>query len=167
MRSAYAQRGVTLVELLVTVSIAAILVVIAVPSMSGLIADSRLSSQSDLLVAALNTARMEAVKQRTDVKLCPAANANTDTACSTNAADWSNGWLVMSGSTILQRISSKSGLTMLNTAATPLTAVTFAATFGATTPATGFTLCVSGRAQQAVNVAASGHVSKSFSSTIC
>ena len=86
--SAMPQRGMTLVELMVTLSILAILVAIGAPGMVDLVRDARLSSQSDLLVSTLNAARLEAVKQRKVMTVCPASNANTDTACATSADAW-------------------------------------------------------------------------------
>lgn len=163
----FAQAGLTMVELLIVVSIIGVLAAVAVPNMSGLMADARLTSQTDLLIAALNGARLEAIKQRTAVSLCPAANANSDTACSVSSGDWSNGWLVVrADGTILQRLTSKSGLTMAPTIGTPVV-VTFNATIGGAAAATSFTLCVSGRQQRTVSIAASGRIGKGFGSTTC
>jgi len=162
------QSGVSMIELLVTVSIAAVLAAIAVPNMSGLMADARLSSQTDLLIATLNGARLEAVRQRANIKLCPAANANSDTACSTTVADWSKGWLVMrvSDSVILQRVTAKAGFTMTPNPATTGN-VTFNATIGGSTATTSFDLCVSGRQKQTVSISASGRVGKGFAAVTC
>jgi type IV fimbrial biogenesis protein FimT len=54
-------RGLTLVELLVTVSIAAILLALAAPTFSRFVAGTQLTSRTNDLVAALNLARSEAV----------------------------------------------------------------------------------------------------------
>lgn len=156
------QRGVTLVELMVTLTILAILLSVGVPGMTDLIRDARLSSQSDLLVGTLNAARLEAVKQRKAMKVCPASNANTDTACATSADAWSTGIMVSDGASIIQRVQMRDGLTITTAA----TSVVFSGTLGSTAAAT-FTLCTSGRKQHQVDVAASGHVSKRINSDIC
>jgi type IV fimbrial biogenesis protein FimT len=155
--------GFTLIELMITLSIAAVLMAIGVPSMRDLIRDARLSSQADLLVRTISAARMDAIKQRSNFKVCPAAFPNSDTACSTVATDWTKGWVLINGTTISQRFLGKSGVTITNSA----TAVEFGATLGTPTAASSFVLCVSGRKQQTVNVSASGHVDKRIDSTVC
>lgn len=156
------QNGVTLIELMVTLAILAVLVGLAAPGMTDLIRDARLSSQTDALVSALNLARLEAVKQRRDVTFCPAATPDTASACSAVATDWAKGWLILNTDGVLQRLPSKTGLVITNASTT----VVFSGTLGSTTE-TSFTLCVTGRKQQTVSVAASGHVSKSVGGTIC
>ncbi|WP_295763463.1 GspH/FimT family pseudopilin [Undibacterium sp.] len=155
--------GFTLIELMMTLSIAAVLLAIGVPSMRDLIRDARLSSQADLLLRSINAARMDAIKQRSNFKVCPAATPNSATACSTLATDWTNGWILINGTTISQRLLGKSGVTITSAA----TAVEFGATLGTPTAASSFVLCVSGRKQQTVNVSASGHVDKRIDSTVC
>jgi type IV fimbrial biogenesis protein FimT len=56
-------RGVTLVELVVTMAVMAILVGLAAPSFTRLMASDRLSTQTNELVMSLNTAKSEAVKR--------------------------------------------------------------------------------------------------------
>lgn len=155
--------GFTLMELMITLSISAVIFGIAVPNMTDLIRDARLASQTDFLVRTINTARMGAIKQRTNFKLCPSATPNTATACSTAAADWVNGWLVIEGSNISQRVSGKSGVTITSAA----TEIEFRGTLGTPTAAINFTVCAKGRKQQTVNVSASGHVDKRIDTTVC
>ena len=61
------QRGMTLVELLVTLVIAAIIAIIAVPSFTGFLARQRLTSDVNEIISVLSFARSEAIKQRTDI----------------------------------------------------------------------------------------------------
>lgn len=96
-------RGFTLVELLVVLTIAAILVAGAVPSLSWFIASSRTTNGADNMVAALERARSEAVRRSAVVSVCRSLDpyaAETAIRC-TNAAglgyaagDWASGWVM-------------------------------------------------------------------------
>lgn len=90
--AACGQRGFTLIEILVTIAIAAILAGVAVPSLSGFLRNVKLNSISASLVASLQQARSEAIKLNQGVLVCPSNTAKTDCAATT---DWgANGWLV-------------------------------------------------------------------------
>ena len=56
-------RGVTLLELMVTIAVAAIIVTIGIPSFQALIGRIRLSGKADDLVSAIMLTRSEAIKQ--------------------------------------------------------------------------------------------------------
>lgn len=87
------EHGVTLIELLVTVSIAAILLTIAVPSFQTFLQRNRVQSAASDLVAALNLARSEAIRQGRRVSVCGSANpAATSPTCGTN--QWGRGFVV-------------------------------------------------------------------------
>ncbi len=157
------ERGMSLIELMVSVAILSILLAIAVPDMISLFRDARLSSQTDLLVTSLNTARLEAIKQKQNVTLCPASNANTATTCSVTLSDWSKGWIIIQGTTILQRIIVQKDVVVTTTSSS----IIFNSTLGSTTAAASFTLCSPARKQQNVNVSLSGRINKTVSSTVC
>lgn len=76
-------QGFTLVELMITVAVLAIVVTLAAPSFSDLINRNRLTASANEIVGALQTARMEAVRRNTSVVLCP----STDGA-SCSGTDW-------------------------------------------------------------------------------
>jgi type IV fimbrial biogenesis protein FimT len=168
------QSGVTLVEMMIAVSILGILASVAAPNMVNLLRDARLSSQSDLLIATLNNARSEAIKQKINIQFCPAANANTATACSTNGADWSRGWILMGNNTVLQRVIVQNNIGINSVTINPVTnavtnpvLVTFNSANGSAFPAVTFSACITGRRQHNIIVALSGHIGKRISSTTC
>jgi type IV fimbrial biogenesis protein FimT len=75
-------RGFTIIEVIVAVSLLAILTTIAVPAMGGVLRNSRVRSVSFDLRAALVRARSEAINRNTEVRVIP------------NGGQWSNGWTV-------------------------------------------------------------------------
>ena len=81
--------GFTLVEMMVVVSIAAILISIAVPSYSALIKSNRLSSGTNEFISALLLARSEALKRSESVSVCASKDQAT---CA--GTDFSKGWIV-------------------------------------------------------------------------
>lgn len=86
------QSGFTLAELLVTVSVAAILSSVAAPSFNGMIQRNRVTVQQNDLLSDIMLARMEAIKRSHSVSMCSANTAGT--ACSGNNDDWHQGWLI-------------------------------------------------------------------------
>lgn len=84
------QSGITLVELLIVIVIAAVLASLAGPSFSDFINRTRQNSVVSQLVSDLNRARSEAIKRNTSVLLCV---RKTDSECDTTN-NWQNGWLV-------------------------------------------------------------------------
>ncbi|NOY63552.1 MAG: prepilin-type N-terminal cleavage/methylation domain-containing protein [Gammaproteobacteria bacterium] len=85
------QCGLTLIELLVTLSVAVIVMTVAVPSFQVTAQNQRLITQNNELIRTLNIARSEAATRRVTVTACASSNA---TSCNTN--NWESGWLVFS-----------------------------------------------------------------------
>lgn len=85
----YQTAGFTLIELIITLSIAAILLALAAPSMSGFILNQRLSGQVNDLVADLNLARAEAVKRANNIGVC----TGTSTGCNAGG-NWKDGRII-------------------------------------------------------------------------
>src|SRR5512135_3440893 len=90
------QRGFTLVELLVVLAVGSILLAIAIPGYAFLVNASRLAAVTNDLVAALQLARSEAVKQGTRVTVCKTSNPIAAQASCDSTANWHEGWLVFS-----------------------------------------------------------------------
>jgi type IV fimbrial biogenesis protein FimT len=167
-------QGFTLVELMVTLAVAAVLAMVAVPGMTQLFRSARLSTQTDQLVSALNLARLEAVKRRSTVQVCGPASV-TDCA-DVETADWNNGWVVMVVAANddekpepIRLFDGKTGLTVtgLTVGDAPPISVSFTGTIGSAIAEANFTLCISGQRQQQVGVALSGHVSKRTGAMTC
>ncbi len=86
--------GFTLVELIVTMSIAAILITIGVPSFQTMVKDRRIETTLDSLETDLEMARSEAMTRGQSVVLCRHdGETATPTACSISA-DWEDGWVI-------------------------------------------------------------------------
>lgn len=83
-------QGVTLIELLVAMSISAILLGIGVPSFNQFTINNRLNSYANTLFSHLSLARSEAIKRNTRVAICK----STDGASCASTGDWGQGWIV-------------------------------------------------------------------------
>lgn len=81
MSVSYRDAGFTIIELLVTLAVAAIILTIAVPSFQGLIERSRLTTEANTLGSALQLARSEAVKRGEDVSLAAGGTTFSDGFC--------------------------------------------------------------------------------------
>lgn len=84
-----AGQGFTLVELMVTIAVAAILLLFAVPALQDFVLNNRLVAITNDLIADLALARAEAIRRGGRVTLCA---SNTGTSCS--GGDWSAGRVV-------------------------------------------------------------------------
>lgn len=83
--------GVTLVELLMTMTVMSIVLMAATPSFRDIMMNHRAATQRDAFLGALNYARNTALSQNVDIKVCP-IGAENSTTC---GASWQNGWSIM------------------------------------------------------------------------
>lgn len=79
-------RGFTLIELMVTLAVMAIIAGMAFPSLRDFIINSRVTTQTNEFIAALGYARSEAIKRGLDVMVCADDDANLG-----------NGWFINPG----------------------------------------------------------------------
>jgi type IV fimbrial biogenesis protein FimT len=80
--------GFTLIELMVTMAVVAVLLSAGVPTFSAMVKNNRLMTENYALRTVLNAARSEAQMQRTAVTVCRSANGIN---CSTG--DWGAGYI--------------------------------------------------------------------------
>ena len=84
------QKGLSLSEILVALSISAILAISAIPDLSGMLMDNRAATLTNSLLTAMQVARTEAIKRNSEVTLCKSTGA---TGCT---GTWTDGWIVFS-----------------------------------------------------------------------
>lgn len=166
-------RGFSLIELMTTLTIAAIILSLAAPGMSRLIGGNRMATQASDMVANLALARSEAIKRGASTTLCP---SNSGTACT--ATDWSAGYMVFvdldgdgvfdNGSDIVLRqsgqLSGNSTLTSSDySTAVPLQFLPS----GQAGQAGSFTLCQSGLSGRVIALTLAGGVSAVATGSLC
>lgn len=83
-------QGLTLIELMVTLAVVAILLVVGVPSYRSFVQENRAASQTNAVVRALTYARSEAIKRAEVVTIC---QSNNQSSC---GGGWADGWIIFS-----------------------------------------------------------------------
>jgi type IV fimbrial biogenesis protein FimT len=88
-RAGVGARGLTLIELMVTLAVLAILLALAAPSFTTFVKNARLDSATTDIQSALSLARSEAVTRREAVSVCMSTDGSTCTGTA-----WKDGLLV-------------------------------------------------------------------------
>ena len=135
-------RGFTLIELMVSLTVAGILFAIAIPAFNSFLQNDRDTGQANSLVESLSYARSEAVKRASPngVTICPSANG---AAC--DAGPWTEGWIVTyvdpvipANTIVLQAVPALTGPNTVTPVVGPRTGITFNS--NGTAPLAPFTL---------------------------
>lgn len=92
LRQRKTQSGVTLIELLVTLAVVAILLTLGVSGFRTLIANAKMTTAANSLIGHLQFARSEAVKRNQKVKVCPSTDGAT--CLTATPALWQGGFIV-------------------------------------------------------------------------
>ncbi|MBV8666846.1 MAG: GspH/FimT family pseudopilin [Burkholderiaceae bacterium] len=85
------QAGFTLIELMITITIASVLMALAISKLQ----TPKTSSESNSLLNMLQLARAAAVKQGQVVIVCPSANPTAAAPTCSTSANWATGWIVL------------------------------------------------------------------------
>lgn len=87
-------KGVTLIELMVTLTVMAILASIAIPGMQTYIVSARMRTQGNDFLQAVQRARAEAMSQNQCVVLCKSSTQSPagNPLCDAGDTDWARGW---------------------------------------------------------------------------
>ena len=83
-------RGVTLLEILVTMGISSIIFGLTIPAMANLISQNRISTQVNHLRASLDLTRSVAIKENEHAVICKSDDGEK---CS-RTGEWSQGWII-------------------------------------------------------------------------
>ena len=94
----YVHDGFSIVEMMVVITILALLSSVALPAFDNMIMTNRLRSFANSFLASVHLARAEAVKRNTQVTMCVSSDGAT---CSNGG--WELGWIVTSGATVISR----------------------------------------------------------------
>ena len=94
MKTQNKQNGFTLIELIVTLAMAAIVLSVGVPTFRGTVANNAMIADANRFVTSVNLARSSAVRFQRNATICASANWNAATPSCTTTTDWSNGWIV-------------------------------------------------------------------------
>lgn len=164
-------RGFTIVELMVTIGIAAVLAGLAAPSFKQVTASNRLKTHTSALHTSLLMARSEAIKRHARVVMCK----SSDGATCVTAGDWQQGWILFAdtndnagadaGEPIIQKVGALSGEFILKGAGQLADYVSYTGTgapklAGTDTFQTGsFTLCqLAGGSARQIELFATGRL---------
>jgi type IV fimbrial biogenesis protein FimT len=172
MKSAMRQKGFTLLEMLMTITVAGILLGLAVPTLGNVTRAVRLSGGSREFIVDFALARNEAVLRATNVSVCTSTNL---TSC-TNSG-WGSGRLIFVDGGVLGAVDGGDQIisvtrtlnSSLTTAATGVAAanvITYSA-LGRTAGVGQITVCATGQTRRDINLRASGSATLDRTAIAC
>jgi type IV fimbrial biogenesis protein FimT len=150
-------RGFTIVELMVTMLILAILIGFAVPTFRDAALSSRLTAHANDLLASAQIARSEAIKRNAAVTLC----VSTDGSTCADAGGWEQGWIIRTDDGVVLQRQEALAPEFRVTEANELTDLQFPPTVVGVGPAS-FTVCRAtpvGRQERVLTITVSGAAS--------
>lgn len=83
--------GFSLVELVITLALAAVMLTVGVPAFNNVMENNALAGAANRFISGLTLARSEAITRNIEVEMCR-LNADAD-GCATSGT-WANGWLI-------------------------------------------------------------------------
>lgn len=89
-------KGFTLIELMITLLVAALVLGIGVPNFQEFVANNRMATATNDVISALHLARSEAVKLRRNVSICPSADWDAANPTCNAGGLLGNGYIVFS-----------------------------------------------------------------------
>ena len=169
------KNGFTLIELMITIAVLAILLAVGMPSFQSVITSNRMTSQTNNFLAELALARSESIKRGIRVSICSSADITVATPSCANSPTWGTGWIIFTDSAGVA--GTRDGTdTVLRVGDTPrgeITLVQAANTFvsytasGAVTAQNTFTLCKSGLIGRTITISPTGRASPSNTAAVC
>jgi type IV fimbrial biogenesis protein FimT len=115
--------GFTLVEMLMSVAVVAILLVIGIPSFRFVTNSNRIAAEINGLLGDMQYARSEAIKEGQPITVCVSTNA---TSCAIGNNNWQNGWIVLNAATnVILRVQTTFSSSDTFVATNTISAVTF------------------------------------------
>lgn len=96
--------GFSLVELMITIAVLAVIIAISAPSFTGVFNNNRLTARANELVASLQSARSEALRRNAPVIVC---RSEDGAACAGAAGNWDQWITVVGTDEVLRQDSTK------------------------------------------------------------
>lgn len=87
-------KGFTIVELMITLAVAAVLLAIAIPSFREVTLNNQRAAKTNEFVTALNYARGQALALRNPVIICRTSDSNAATPTCGSGNGWEEGWII-------------------------------------------------------------------------
>ncbi|HWM42574.1 MAG TPA: GspH/FimT family pseudopilin [Burkholderiales bacterium] len=168
------ERGFNLIELLVTLTVMAVVITMGAPALTNFINDMRLSATTNDLLAYFNYARSEAAKRGARVTVCVSADQAT---CATTESNWAVGAVtfvdtdndgqVDTGETVLRVLNPMPGATILATSAFSTSHYFYYRPSGAANSQGTLQVCRSGRNARDVSISNVGRPMSQATTTVC